>query len=499
MRRQFNSHVLAAAVVFLVARNVVAANDFAELLTKLPPAANAIVMLDAEQIFASEVATREGWKQKYDATYSDAPLLLPPGARHFVLAAELNLGTMKPNWEAAAMRLKDDPSTNLIARTIGGTPDTIGNLEAVATPRGALIVKFGPQMFGALQPGNRQVAARWVRSAASGGAALSPYLQSAAVVPDQFGTEIIMAIDLTDALSRDRVRQAIEKSDVLRGKKIDLDAAANVLTGVQGATLGVRVSRRAYGKLKVDFNRDVAPLADVAKPLLLEILDEAGAAIDEFADWKVEVGLRQIAIEGELTASGLRRLFSFLSLDATAVAAPAEASPAAVPSGSQAGADAAKSLEYFQAITRHLQDLKNERGAKTYGSIALWFDTYARRIDRLPILGVDKDLVDYGQYVVLRLRDAVDAIRGVGIRSGAQTAGISSGSGDYYLFDSAQSYARREMNEAESQRRAIRANERAQGTTDARSLMREIDDRTSVVRRQMTERYNIEFGAPVKK
>ena len=100
-------------------------------------------------------------------------------------------------------------------------------------------------------------------------------------------------------------------------------------------------------------------------------------------------------------------------------------------------------------------------------------------------------------------RNAVDAIRGVGIRSGAQSAQVTSaysGYGDYYLFDAAVAYSASPMNRAtaevgavEAQRRAIRAQERAQGTTDARTMMRQITDKTAEIRRQMTDRYMIEF------
>lgn len=510
MRRKLSliSAIVTALVVPIGPAHAAPA-DFAELLAKLPKSANAIVMLNAQQIFGSEIAVRDGWKQRYDANYADSPLMLPPAAQQFVLAADLDLATLKPRWEAAVLRLADDPSMSMIARTVRGTPDSVGGLDAVATPRGAMLVKFAPRLYGMIQPGSRQSTARWIRDTGSAaGDSLSPYLKTAADVPDQVGTEIIMALDMTDALSRDRVRNATANSEVLKNGMVDLDAAADILSSIQGATLGARVTRRVYGALRIDFSRDVAPIAAVAKPLLLEVLSEAGASIDEFAEWNVQVAPKRISIEGELTASGLRRLFSFLELDATAVHAAPDGMPApgagdaAAPSGSQADATAEASLKYYQAVNRHLEDLKRERGASTYASIALWFDKYARRIDRLPILGVDKDLVDYGQFVVINLRNAVDAIRGVGIRTGAQTAGVSSGYSDYYVFDSAVSYASSPMNAAradvsaaEAQRRAIRATEKAQGTTDARGLMRIITDKQSEIRRQMTERYMIEFGA----
>jgi hypothetical protein len=484
----------AATVVALCPwQSHVARADFSDLLAKVPPSANTLVMLNADQIFASDVATREHWKQHYDDTYADSPLLLPPTAQQFVLAADMDLAYMKPRWEVAAMRLTDDPPMGLVARAVHGDRDTLGGLETITTPKDALIVKFGPNLFGMMRPAGRQAAARWIREAsAAKSSTLSPYLASVANIPDQVGTEIMMAMDLTDALNHDRVRQALEKSKILREKSIDLDSAADVVTSIRGMALGVRVTNRTYGKLKVDFDHDLGKVADVAKPLLLEVLGQAGAQIDEFADWKVATTSKQITIEGELTASGLRRLFSFLELDATAVAVAESAGPTQ-PSKPDNSEVAQASLKYYQSIARLLNDLSRERDATTYSSIALWFDKYAKRIDRLPTLNIDKDLINYSGFVVGRLRDARDAIRGVGIRTGAQSAGVS-GSGDYEVFASQMSAAHSDAGAAEAERRSIRAVERAQGSTDARTVMREIQDESSKIRRQMTDRYKIEFS-----
>ena len=60
--------------------------SFEELLKKVPAWPNVIVMLNPEKIFASEVATEGGWKQKYGETNVDTPLLMPPTAQQFVWA-----------------------------------------------------------------------------------------------------------------------------------------------------------------------------------------------------------------------------------------------------------------------------------------------------------------------------------------------------------------------------------------------------------------------------
>ena len=129
--------------------------------------------------------------------------------------------------------------------------------------------------------------------------------------------------------------------------------------------------------------------------------------------------------------------------------------------------DAYASLKYFQSIAGHVNDLKRERGASSYYTIAVWFDKYARRIDRLPILHVDKDLVDYGRRTVSQLRTCVEAIRGSGIRSGARSAQVTGAGYDsdgygyapYALFSSASPASRAEAQAGavEQERRAIRA------------------------------------------
>jgi hypothetical protein len=467
--------------------------DFTDLLSKVPRSANVLVMLNADQVFQSAIATREHWKQHYDSNYEDSPLLMPPSAEQFVLAADMELAYMKPRWEVAVMKLADDPSMNLIARTIHGDRDTLGDLETITTPKNSVIVKFGPRLFGMMRPAARQAAARWVGEAKTASTAqLSPYLASVASIPDRVGTEIVMAIDLTDALSRDRVRQALEKSAALGNKSIDVDTVADVITSVRGMAIAIRVADKAHGRLKVDFGRDIGKLADVAKPLLLEVLGKAGAQIDEFAYWKAETAPQQFSLDGDLTASGLRRLFSFLELDSTAVAVAESAGPTQ-PSKPDNSAVAQASLKYYQATMKHINDLSRERDATTYSSIALWFDKYAKRIDRLPTLDVDPDVVNFGAYAVSRLRDARDAIRGVGIRSGAQTAGVG-GSGDYEVFASPMNAARSDVGAAEAERRSIRAGERAVGSTDARAVMRDLQDESSRIRRQMTDRYKVEFS-----
>ena len=70
---------------------------------------------------------------------------------------------------------------------------------------------------------------------------------------------------------------------------------------------------------------------------------------------------------------------------------------------------------------------------KTLGQLAMWIDQYARKIDRLPLVNVDKDMQDYSAEIAGLLRKMSAGYKGYGIRSGAREAQYHSGtsSGDY--------------------------------------------------------------------
>src|SRR5262249_15146445 len=128
---------------------------------------------------------------------------------------------------------------------------------------------------------------------------------------------------------------------------------------------------------------------------------------------------------------------------------------------------------------------------------ALWFDKWARKIDRLPLVNVDKDLLGFGQYISGSLRDMATSVRGIGIQSGARTAQVyqqvstSYNAGMSYWGGGASYDA--EWNNVDGERRAIRAEERAKGATSARGIASDIEDATAKIRVAMTQKYNVEF------
>ena len=77
-------------------------------------------------------------------------------------------------------------------------------------------------------------------------------------------------------------------------------------------------------------------------------------------------------------------------------------------------------------------DLKEDmKSSKNLASTTLWFDKYAKRIERLPILNVDEELLNYSGFVASALRQAAGSVRTMGIQSGVRESQIISSSAGY--------------------------------------------------------------------
>src|SRR5262245_48252024 len=360
--------------------------QFQPLAAKVPATANAITLLDAKRLLESPLAKREGWKDKYEQAFASGLVSIPPTMQRMILAAELDYEYMKPQWELAVGELSDSRSAAQIARLTKGTLDPIGDVPAVALREDSYIAELGQKRLGAMAPANRQAVARWLREVQSRTApAFSPYLKGSLVASDQ--SQIVMAFDLADAVPPDIIRAKLASSDAIASKKIDIDAAAKALGGIRGLAVEVAVTDGAFGRLRVHFSGDASALVPTALPLLLEILGDLGARISDVESWKVTAEPQRITFNGPLSTAGMKRVFSLIDSPTSAILAT---DPSQQSQSNQPSAQAYASQQYFKSLTSVLDDVRTESGdAKTFGQNALWFDKWARRIDRLPIVNVD--------------------------------------------------------------------------------------------------------------
>jgi hypothetical protein len=491
--------------------------QFEELAKHVPATTNVLVLLNNDKVLESPAAQAGDWKNKVAEARKAGVTILHPQAKQTVLAMELDLDYMAPLWQAALANWDSEVDMSAIAKRNNGNLDNIGGVAAVELPQDAYVVRFHSQVVGFMTPANRQSAGRWIRDVQDNKQVeLSAYLKEAYNFAE-VGTPVIVAMDLADAVTLPGVYAKLQQRWDEAGfeGKADMKAVAKVLASIRGVTLGITFKNEPFGALKIDFADDVAPLAPIAKELVLHVLHARGAFINEFEDWKVTPSGKQVRLEGHLTDSGLRRIFSIFD------APPSLKGPGAAETNTNQPQDPQKlmaelSLNYYQAIDGLLKDLKREpaRQGNNYsvGSIATWYDNYARKIDNLPILNVDPYLIDFGAQAAKTLRQASQTIKTGGVQ--AKTAQMNApkiynsyttGTTYGYSYRSnwlgagyvpyGESYTTNVENVREEQGQAarIRTEYRNKSIFDARTLVDGIYAAMADVRRQLTQKYQIEF------
>jgi hypothetical protein len=466
----------------LTARSTIGAESFETLAARIPGQANALVLIDVEQTMAAPLAQKQGWSRKLETAYVERPVYLPPEARKLALGASLRpADDFSSAWEVAVMELAEPVAVRSIARSEAGYLDEIRGASAAMTPLDAGFLDLGNGLMGVVHPADRQFMSRWVATAREPGRGeLSPYLQSAVgLVNDR--VQVLLAVDLTDVLSPRDIEARLAEATWLASKNADVAAIAGVLTKLRGAALRLAIGEKCQGQLQIDFDADVAPLGDVAQPLVFQALNNLGISTTELASWKVTLADRSVRMQGDLSTDAQRRIFSVIELPSVELGG----SPAT--GGAEAAAPESemreRSLAYFKSTQVLLDDLR--KGLKDTKATSAWMERYARRIDELPVLHVDELLLDYGDKLAETLRIMALSKREAGIRYGVR-AGESGGYYDGYSYGS-DAYTRTdERAQARKEEMAVASDVRVQGWTL-------IDDASADIRRTLTQKYSVEF------
>lgn len=465
--------------------------QFEDLLNRIPSSANSIVVIDVTGMHASALARKEGWEKKHEAAYVERPIFLPPEADKIVIAAQLNFANeLGQNWELAVMDLKEPIPMRSIARAEGGYVDSINGLHAAWTPSDAYFVRLSTSVMGVMHPANRQAVSRWADfGRKNSSSVVSPYLSQAAKVVRRGGPQIAMAIDLKDSTQPHKLEEGLKQSNVLKGNEQKIKELTEIISGIQGATFSVKIGSKAEGEFRIDFNSETAKFANFAKPMVLEIVDNLGVHLDDLEKWKVKLEGKSIILSGSLSNDGMRRVFSILEIPTTKFSElkDEDLSPGSPEKVAQA------SLTYFKSVTVLTDDLRKYLQTNRDNHI-VYNERYARKIDRLPILNVDEDLLAYGSKVAETLRGVALAKRAAGSRTGVRNSSVY-GSYSYNYNTSNNSnnnnyYGRRSNASVKIQNRA---EEQSKATGVRFNSWKDIEDSTAAIRREMTKRYQIEF------
>jgi hypothetical protein len=505
--------------------------DFSKLIEYVPETANALILVDADSVFYSPIATREKWQERREEQFSEGFSGIPPNARKLIIEADLDPESMRPSWEVAVAQPKAVATLERIAIKFGGELDTVNSVPAARLQDDSFLVQFPNGMLGMMAPGNRQDVARWIDRQNRN---LSPYLQRAVKYVE--GTaQVIMAIDLQHAFDAAGVQRGLEEMDSV--KQIDKAKLAKLLESIHGVTLGLTFDEKASGKLIVDFGQEATLISDVAKPFLLEVLGLYGVSLNEMTDWKAMVKGKQLILAGPISEDGLSRVGTLIHLPTTALHKDRDGSDddgagQTVSSGESTVLESTK--KYHKSVESILKRLKLKKSnMQTMGQVAHWFQSYAGYIDRLPTLNVDDEMLQFGNYISGQLRDASLMLKGVNIQKRVDTVaaadsaqiygGVMSQVGGYNANPNAGGYygsaaygaygrvrstnfaygllrhggiqgaIRSELRQQQVARTSVAVQAKAKQASSIQDVVSNIETAVAQIRQSMTQKYQVQF------
>jgi len=470
-----------------------------DLARKLPADANVVIGIDVAALNSASLAEKEGWTRKLEDAFVDRAVFLPPEAKAVVIASQLfPERNFQQLWEAAVMAIDEPISMRSYARAEGGYVDEIDGIQTVWSPSDAYLAPLDEQVLGIFYPASRQVVARWLEtSQADNAIRLSPILDSALqkVGPE---TQIAVAIDLQHIASPHLLESNLQDAEAVSKGRVSLTDAVKLLTSLEGVVIEVSVGETAVARSRIAFSQEVRLTEAVAKQMVLDALDKIGLRVDEFADHQFKVDGYSITAEGPLTTDGLRRMLSVIEIPTTKFS---QVDPELVGKESSADDVATASQAYFKSVLALLDDLRTDRNkTSTHGGMdAVWMDRYARKIDRLPILNVDDDLLEWGTKTAETLRVMSSARKGAGLAAGAQKSTLRTDaySGNYYnyTYGNSSNYNSGGTSATETAKNKAQIDRQYQNRATAKRVegWQLIDDATADIRRQMTQKYQIEF------
>lgn len=491
-----------------------ASAQFSGMRTRIPGDANTIVLINAEKMFGSQVADREGWAARRKAAYEAGISALPPDATQVVIAGRHDHEYGHESiWELGLMKLNAKRDVSTVALRYGSTMDSIEGYSATRLPDDHYVIQLGPAFYASYTPANRQDVSRWLRSTnvTKPQGNLSPYMEQAFDYATKVGTPIIMAMDLHGLVAEADIERRLASLTGLKDSKISISALAKLIHGIKGVTLGVSIDNTETGAIRVDFSESPEMLSEVGKNLLMGVLVNQGAMIDDIRNWKPSVEGNAFVLRGSLSSEGTRKIMSILELPSTMTHAVQDAQSSGADQGEKAKLLATQ--QYWNSLNSLMDDLRNDH-FQTFGQGAIWYDKYARKIDHLPILNVDEDLVNYGETVASSFRNCEAIMKGVGMNTSlltAQNSGTSSmgysnssfggyransGYGPSYgpmAVGSGVSAMNASLQEQGRTNAIIRGQQRTSGAKNVQTIWSQLDEANAQMRRTLVNKYSTDF------
>lgn len=452
----------------------------------LPADINAVARVNVADFYKSPLAQKEGLLKKSNESFVQQEAFVPPGTKQIIVAADLDLSTdLVANRKYSVIVPESSVTLEKLSAWVPLQIEKFAGKTLASFGNAGYVAEAGDGCLLATPSTSRQAMIKWLKAGpTSPGAQTSPYLK--AVLNDRNNpAQILLAIDLQDNFAEAGILDYLKSSEWAKGAT-GLDAIAKVLESVKGITIGVTAKDDRTATATIDFGKDAAPLKPILENLVGAIIEQVGASTEDTKSWKWTINGKSITGGGAVSPGAGRRLLSVLDPPSITQAIADEAA-----SSKPNEADKAKnaSLKYMKSLQVLLKDLR--ASYQNSNNIAsMYNDRYAKKIDELPTLNVDKAILDYSNNVSRSLRYQAQTEKMNKIGAGTRNVQMY-GSGNFYNVGPYGSYGGGSAGLGQAAAVKAEANQSTKGVRF--SEWDQIDNGLTTLRRSLTDKYQVEF------
>jgi hypothetical protein len=384
-----------------------------DVLRSTPKPANAVMHADLNALHRLTLGT-------------PMEIELPANIDRVRIVSEIDFARLQPTWEIGYATMKAIPSAETVAAATGGYVEKVVNRDVVWTPNRMYLVPLPDRVLSIVRPADRRFLTQWLkrdRNPNSG-----DYLTSAANTALD-GLALMIAVDVEDLIAPQTITETLSNFNSLKGK--DVTAIANELANLRGVSL--EVSRDTLTRTAITLNFREAPknLQPLAKDFFNEVLQRRGSSIKDFTAWTMtsEDQGKRLQFRGTVGSEFLDDILGVFTVQRqTSDIEHYEKQPKVSAQETSQSVIAENSKEYFQKVVSIFRRVKNYSASNT-GERAQWNGNMANRIDEIPTLNVDTEMVQFGAEMGKALRDNMVSMQLINISVGVQKNLSDAGSG----------------------------------------------------------------------
>lgn len=458
----------------------------------LPEDANIAGWVDVAALYKSPLALREGWEEKSRAGFVNKTTILVPGLDRLLLAAQMDFEPGLPTRQDYSIGVPSPRLTlDSLSLMAGAKMEKLSERPAALTRDGQWVVETTDGLWLSTGRGGRQALSRWFEKGAANNSRPGTLLR------EEYATRsptavIGMVVDLRDSLSSATAGRFVETLvNEAKVKGVNTANATSVLNSLQSAKLEVTVEDAIHGRLVVNFEQSASALTPLVKALVPQGLQALGASPGAAEDWSWRVESHSIIGEGSLTTAEVRRILSLLKNPLEHSGSAGNPPPAVQPPSTEQLTVAA-SQKYFHSVDTLLDDLQDAMKRSRDNHMTM-LERSADKLDKLPLLNVDEDLLNYGRRVSSSLRYQANALRNAGLQRGVLRA--ASGADSFSAMAQANPYGAWSTAgyASNGDGMTIDLTVNANAKTVQLSEMKQIREGLIEIRSLLTRKYKVEF------